>query len=92
MESKVSSTLHVQRVIVLLYMGSHRFLPNSTDMHQKASAGLGLHVAMVYESYQCVACEDGDQLVSLWIVKYQCTSEFQHHVSTSVKSVSFSEC
>jgi hypothetical protein len=48
----MSSTLHVQRVVVFLYVGSRRLLHNLTDMHRKASAGLGLHVAMVPESYQ----------------------------------------
>jgi hypothetical protein len=48
----MSLTLHVQRVIVFLYAGSRRLLHNLTDMHQKVLASLGLHVAMVPESYQ----------------------------------------
>jgi hypothetical protein len=41
------STLHVQRVVVFLYAGSRRLLHNLTDMRQKASACLGLRMAMV---------------------------------------------
>jgi hypothetical protein len=52
MESNLLSTLHVQRVVVFLYAGSRRLLHNLTDMRQKPSAGLGLRVAMVPESYQ----------------------------------------
>jgi hypothetical protein len=51
----MSSTLHVRRVIVFLYAGSHCLLHNLTDMHWKASACLGLRVAMVPESYQHMA-------------------------------------
>jgi hypothetical protein len=47
----MSSTLHVQRVMVFLYMGGHCLLHNLTDMRWKVSAGLGLRVAMVPESY-----------------------------------------
>jgi hypothetical protein len=50
----MSSTLHVQRVVVFLYAGSHHLLHTLTDMRQKATSGLGLHVAMVPESYQWV--------------------------------------
>jgi hypothetical protein len=46
----MSSTLHVQRVIIFLYVGSRRLLHNLTDMHRKASAGLGLRVAIVRET------------------------------------------
>jgi hypothetical protein len=53
----MSSTLHVWRVVVFLYVGSHRLLHNLTDMCQKALAGLGLHVAMVPESYHCTCLQ-----------------------------------
>jgi hypothetical protein len=48
----MSSTLHVRRVVVFLYAGSRHLLHNLTDMRRKASAGLGICVAMVPESYQ----------------------------------------
>jgi hypothetical protein len=51
-ESRLSSTLHVGRVIVFLYMGSHRLLHNLADMCRKVSACIDLHMAMVPESYQ----------------------------------------
>jgi hypothetical protein len=47
----MSLALHVLRVVVFLYAGSHRLLHNLTDMRRKVSACLGLHVAMVPESY-----------------------------------------
>jgi hypothetical protein len=48
----MSSTLHAWRVVILLYMGSRQHSCNLTNMRRKASAGLGLHMAMVPESYQ----------------------------------------
>jgi hypothetical protein len=48
----MSLTLHVWRVVIFLYAGSRRLLHNLTNMHQKVSAGLGLCVAMVPESYR----------------------------------------
>jgi hypothetical protein len=47
----MSSTLHVQRVVVFLYAGSRRLLHNLTDMGQKALACLDPCVAMVLELY-----------------------------------------
>jgi hypothetical protein len=44
----MSSTLHVRRVVEL---GSRRLLHNLTDMRRKPLAFIGLHVAMVPESY-----------------------------------------
>jgi hypothetical protein len=52
MERNMSLTLHVQRVIVFLYAGSRHLLHNLTDMRQKASASLGLFMAIVPELYQ----------------------------------------
>jgi hypothetical protein len=47
----MSSTLYVRRVVEL---GSRRHLCNLTNICRKASACLGLCVAMVPESYQRV--------------------------------------
>jgi hypothetical protein len=49
----MSSTLYVQRVIELVYVGSHWHSCNLTNMHRKASACIGLRMAMVPELYQC---------------------------------------
>jgi hypothetical protein len=50
METILSSTLYVRGVIEL---GSRQHSCNLTNMHWKASACLGLCVAMVPESYHC---------------------------------------
>jgi hypothetical protein len=49
---------------VYLYVGSHRLLHNLTDMCWKPSAGLGLRVAMVPESYQRIPILPGDGIQS----------------------------
>jgi hypothetical protein len=57
----MSSTLHVQRVVVFLYAGSHRLLHNLTDMRRKALACLDLCMGMVPELYQQVRDESEDE-------------------------------
>jgi hypothetical protein len=46
------STLHVWRVVVFLYTGSHRLSPNLTDMCQKPSACFGLRMDTMPMTYQ----------------------------------------
>jgi hypothetical protein len=59
MESILSLTLYVQRVVVFLYVVSHCLLLNLTNMHQKPSACFGLRVDMVPIAYQCLGDEKG---------------------------------
>jgi hypothetical protein len=47
----MSLTLYVRRVVELIYVGSCQHSCNLTNMCRKASACIGLHVAMVPESY-----------------------------------------
>jgi hypothetical protein len=48
----MSLTLHMWRVVILLYMGSCCLLPNLTNMHWKSSVGISLHVDAVPMAYQ----------------------------------------
>jgi hypothetical protein len=48
----MSMTLYVQRVIGILYAGSHRILHNLTDIHWKPLACFGLCMDMVPMAYQ----------------------------------------
>jgi hypothetical protein len=50
----MSLTLHVRRIVVFLYAGSRRLLPNLADMCRKPSASFGLHVDRVPMVYHRV--------------------------------------
>jgi hypothetical protein len=93
METIMSLTLYVQRVVKLIYVGNRQHSCNLTNIHRKASACIGLCVAMVPKSYHWhgqltmnhpILCPQSDQSTTSCCCKTQSQSRHLRHLDLLV--------